>query len=487
VRGLRVLIVVSSVAAAGCGRGAPSAGTLRVLTQFPAASADPQQSDDNWTQALLANVYDPLVRLDAAGTLQPALATSWTNPDARTFRLELRPDVRFHDGWRFTAADVAWTIERGVAAPDSWIRSVAPALEGVTVRGPLTVELRTREPAALLLHQLAVVLVMARGHATDQPVGTGPYRVVRFRPEEVELARFDGYWGGRPRWAGAEFRWEPDAAKRTQAVRSGAADLAEVPPGGALDALAGDPSVRLILNRVPRLAVLGLRAVGDSPFADAARRALLAHRIDRGALSKIVDGGRSLQATQLAPPGIFGTPSEPGDPAGALAAQTLPIVPAPLLYSGARNGALAHGLASQSVTTRVAFEPLELPAAELDRRLAAGDVTAFVVQLTYPNLDASDFLSWGFHTRTPDGRWGAGNVTGYSDAAADAAIQAAERELDPRKRGPLLRRVMADAAAAHVWIPLVVPPGFHLARPGLAWDESASGRVRLEEIRPEEE
>jgi peptide/nickel transport system substrate-binding protein len=484
VRGLPFL-VVTCLATAACGRNAPDSGTLRVLAQFPAASADPQASDDNWTQALLANVYDPLVRLDAAGTLEPALATSWTNPDARTWRLELRPDVRFHDGAPFAAADVAFTIERGLSRPDSWIRSVAPALEGVTVRGPLAVELRTREPAALLLHQLAAVLVMPRAHAPDAPVGTGPYRVVRFRPEEVELARFDEYWRGRPRWARAVFRWEPDAAKRTEAVRAGAADLAEVPPGSALDALASDRSIRLLVNRVPRLAVLGLRAVGDGPFADAARRAVLAHRVDRAALSMILDGGRSLQATQLAPPGIFGTPSEPGDPAGSLPAQPLPIVPAPLLYSGARNGALAQGLASQSVMTRVAFEPVELPAAELDRRLAAGDFTAFVVQLTYPNLDASDFLSWGFHTRAPDGRWGAGNVTGWSDPAADAAIQAAERELDPRKRGPLLRRLMAEAAAAHVWIPLVVPPGFHVARPGLAWDESASGRVRLEEIRPE--
>ena len=113
-------------------------------------------------------------------------------------------------------------------------------------------------------------------------------------------------------------------------------------------------------------------------------------------------------------------------------------------------------------------------------------MTAFVVQLTYPNLDASDFLAWGFHTRAADGRWGAGNVTGYSDPAADAAIEAAEREFDPRKRGALLRRVMADAAAAHVWIPLVVPPGFHVARPASPGTRALPGRVRLEEIRPED-
>jgi peptide/nickel transport system substrate-binding protein len=477
------VLFAAALATAGCGRAASPASTLRVLTQFPAASADPQQSDDNWTQALLANVYEPLVRLDAAGTLVPALAASWTNPDARTWRLELRPDVRFHDGWRFTAADVAWTLERGLAAPDSWIRSVAPALESITVRGPLTVELRTREPAALLLHQLAAVLIMARAHAPDVPVGTGPYRVVRFSPDDVELAAFPGYWHGRPRWARALFRCEPDAAARTEAVRAGRADLAEVPPGSALDALAADPSVRLLVNRVPRLAVLGLRVTTDSPFADADRRAVLAHRVDRKALGAAVDGGRSAPATQLAPPGIFGTPSEPGDPAGSLPAVALPVVRVPLSYSGARNGAIARALAAQSEATRVAFEPRELHAAELDRQLTAGAVVAFVVQLTYPNLDASDFLTWGYHTRAADGRWGAGNVTGYSDPGADAAIEASEREFDPRKRGALLRRVMEGAAAAHVWIPLVVPPGFHVARPDLRWDESSSGRVRLEEIR----
>lgn len=482
---MRRLVLLAAVSlAAACSGGTPSSDTLRVLTQFPAAGADPQQSDDNWTQALLANVYEPLVRQGADGTLEPVLATSWTNPDARTWRLELRPGVRFHDGGPFTADDVAFTIARGLEAPDSWIRSVAPTLEGVSVRGPLAVELRTSEPAALLLHQLAAVLLMGRGREPGRPVGTGPYRVVSFRPEDVELARFDGYWGGRPRWARASFRCEPDAAARTEAVRRGAADLAEVPPGGALDALANDPSVRLLLNRVPRLAVLGLHVGLDGPFADPVRRAVLARRIDRPALAMIVDGGRSRAATQLAPPGIFGVPAGPAAAESPLPEEPLPVLSVPLLYSGARNGAIAHGLASQSVVTRVAFEPRELPAAELDRRLTAGEVPAFVVQLTYPNLDASDFLSWGFHTRSADGRWGAGNVTGYSDPAADAAIEEAERTFDAKKRGPLLRRVMAQAVAVHNWIPLIVPPGFHVARPGLRWDESASGRVRLEELVP---
>ena len=122
-RGLRVLLL-TSLAAAACGRGAPDAGTLRVLAQFPAVSSDPQRSDDNWTQALLANVYEPLVRLDAAGTLEPALATSWTNPDARTWRLELRPDV--------VVADIGMPLLNGLDAGEQ-LKALHPGIKVVVL------------------------------------------------------------------------------------------------------------------------------------------------------------------------------------------------------------------------------------------------------------------------------------------------------------------------------------------------------------------
>ena len=73
-------------------------------------------------------------------------------------------------------------------------------------------------------------------------------------------------------------------------------------------------------------------------------------------------------------------------------------------------------------------------------------------------------------------------MTGYSDPTADAAIEAAERQLDPRKRGVLLRRVMTEAAAAHVSIPLPGAARVPRGAAGPRLDESASGRVRLEEI-----
>jgi ABC-type transport system substrate-binding protein len=151
-------------------------------------------------------------------------------------------------------------------------------------------------------------------------------------------------------------------------------------------------------------------------------------------------------------------------------------------FSGERNGALARAVAKQAAAAGVTLTPRELPAGELDRLLLDAAAPAFIVNLTYPNRDASDFLTWGFHSRSADGRWGAGNFTGYAERASDALIEAAEREFDPRARADLLAAAMRAASAARVWIPLVVPVGVHVAHPRLRWDRSATGRIRLEEI-----
>ena len=61
----------------------------------------------------VSNIKPALLCFDAkAGNVEPLLATSWKWVDDRTLELKLRQDVKFHDGSDFTAADVAFSIER---------------------------------------------------------------------------------------------------------------------------------------------------------------------------------------------------------------------------------------------------------------------------------------------------------------------------------------------------------------------------------------
>ena len=63
-------------------------------------------------------VFDPLVRFRQDMTLEPRLAKSWEQIDARTTRFHLRDDVKFHSGRKLTAEDVVWTVERLKRSPD---------------------------------------------------------------------------------------------------------------------------------------------------------------------------------------------------------------------------------------------------------------------------------------------------------------------------------------------------------------------------------
>src|SRR4030088_1592937 len=68
-------------------------------------TAEPQNFDFTRTdgaaipQALLYNVYEGLVKLDADGKIVPLLANAWTvSPDRKTYDFQLRQNVRFSNG-----------------------------------------------------------------------------------------------------------------------------------------------------------------------------------------------------------------------------------------------------------------------------------------------------------------------------------------------------------------------------------------------------
>jgi ABC-type transport system substrate-binding protein len=74
---------------------------------------DPQFVTDVPTSRIVMHIHETLVKPDEAGTMQPALATSWsTSDDKLTWTFKLRQGVRFHDGTPFNAAAVKATFER---------------------------------------------------------------------------------------------------------------------------------------------------------------------------------------------------------------------------------------------------------------------------------------------------------------------------------------------------------------------------------------
>src|SRR5678816_4710730 len=84
------------------------------------------------------------------------------------------------------------------------------------------------------LTQIAIISKSAENASTDDfnsgkaANGTGPYKLVRFaKGDRIELARFDGWWGGKTAWDHVTMRLLPQNASRVAALLAGDVNVIE--------------------------------------------------------------------------------------------------------------------------------------------------------------------------------------------------------------------------------------------------------------------
>ena len=229
---------VVALTLAGCERPetAADADILRVIIRASPTSFDPRVGTDEQSQRVHQLVYSQLMTVDAQLRVAPGLAARLDNPDPLTYIAHLRSGVRFHDGHELTARDVVYTFG-SFLDPDfvSARRGAYRMLESVRALDDYRVEFKLREPFASFPVQLVMQVVPdGSGESLRSfPIGTGPYRFVRYLiDEQVELSTFEGYWDGLPQNAGVVLRIVPDDTMRGLELRKGSADLAinDIPP-----------------------------------------------------------------------------------------------------------------------------------------------------------------------------------------------------------------------------------------------------------------
>ncbi|TMQ25185.1 MAG: ABC transporter substrate-binding protein, partial [Candidatus Rokuibacteriota bacterium] len=110
--GLALLVALGLLAPAD-GRAQTKDDTVVYAIQSDMQNWDPPNSVLRESIILGYHVFDHLAARDLkTGKVAPALATSWRTLDDSTWEVKLRPNVKFHDGTRFTARDVKATFDR---------------------------------------------------------------------------------------------------------------------------------------------------------------------------------------------------------------------------------------------------------------------------------------------------------------------------------------------------------------------------------------
>ena len=305
-----LMAAVLCFALLGCGRPADSPGTVVMAIESSPANLDLRVGTDAQSERVGGLIFDALVRKDEHFELQPWLATSWEQPDPRTWVVHLRDGVRFQDGRPLEAEDVAWTVRSMVDGTLITSKGGAFAsVERVEVADRLTVVFRLRHPEAGLLFNMSDGLfgVVPRGSGKEfglHPVGSGPFRFVSAQQDrEVVLERNAGYWAGAPTIPRVRFAVVPDAITTALELEKGSAD-AESNAITLDEVWALRDRANLRTETVPSSVVVYANFnVTDPVLRDRRVRQAVACAIDRRAIIEALWRGQARVAGSLLPPG----------------------------------------------------------------------------------------------------------------------------------------------------------------------------------------
>jgi peptide/nickel transport system substrate-binding protein len=314
-----------------------SAQTLRWASQGDALTMDPQSQNEGLNNAMNGQVYERLTRYDRQLNLVPSLATEWQQTGPLTWRFKLRPQVRFHDGTPFTAADVVFSINRA-KNPVSTFSVYANAVGTPVAIDPLTVEFRLDRVNPIFLQHLDSITIMSRAwaekhkvtrpldfknkeesHASFNANGTGPFQLVSRQPGiKTSYRRNPAWWGwngGRADATGnvQEIVYTPIAndATRLAALISGEIDFVLDPAPRDIARLRSVPGVKVVTGPENRIIFIGMDQQRDellygsvkdrNPFKDVRVRRALYHAVDIETLRTKLMNGLSVPTGGLTP------------------------------------------------------------------------------------------------------------------------------------------------------------------------------------------
>jgi len=168
-------------------------------------------------------IVEPLISKDNEGGLFPLLVKQMPviSEDGLVYSLELKENVLFHDGSKLTTADVLATFKKLLdptnvsvhaglltgllEGASEYSEGNADEISGINIIDDYRFTLTLKSPNVSFLNTLSAYwmsiypeeAVSIPGWGAATLVGTGPFQVKEFRPQEsLTLERFDAYHGG---------------------------------------------------------------------------------------------------------------------------------------------------------------------------------------------------------------------------------------------------------------------------------------------------
>jgi len=264
-----------------------------------ASVLNPLLDGDSVSADIDGMIFNGLVRYDPKLQLEGDLAKDWkVEQGGRRILFHLRPGVRWQDGQPFTSADVVFTFnalrDPKLASPR---KGPFELVSSVQALDPLTVAVSYSKPFVPALESWSLGMLpehllkgqdLNKAEFNKHPVGTGPYKFVRWVPNQsIELAANPDYYEGKPHLQRVLERIIAEPSTQLLELKAGGIDSMSLTPDQYKNQVQGaDVADHVSVFRYPGLSTytyLGFNLARE-PFSDKRVRMALSRAIDRQAL-----------------------------------------------------------------------------------------------------------------------------------------------------------------------------------------------------------
>jgi peptide/nickel transport system substrate-binding protein len=444
-----------------------------------------------------ALITERLIDLNYQSKLEPVpgLATEWKRISDTTVEFKLRQGVKFHDGTPFTADDVIFSYGR-VKQPNGTMGIYVTGVSEIRKVDSHTVDLILSGPNPILLRNLVNFFIMSEAwakknnsvnvadfkskeesFASRNAIGTGPYRITGWTPEQRITMTINNDWWDKHTGNVKDVIYTPIKSDPTRvaALLSGDVDMLTDLPTQDISRLRQDSKLKVVdgpevrtIYLAPDLGSPELKhsnIKGKNPFADKRVRQALSLAIDREAIRRTTMRGLSIPAALIVAPGVNGHEDALDKPAPANvdAAKKL------LADAGYPNGleVRLNCPNNRYVNDEEICQNVVAMWARVGvkAQLAAENMVTFIQKVQ--NFDSSIYLlGWGvatydaqyslqslIRTRTT-GADGNFNFSKISDPVVDRLTDAMKTETDVTKRNAMIREALVRTRDEVLVIPL---------------------------------
>ncbi|MGC9018214.1 MAG: ABC transporter substrate-binding protein [Candidatus Bipolaricaulaceae bacterium] len=276
-----------------------------------------ENSYDHFTWHILRHTTKALVGMEpGTNKIIPSIAQSWEiSDDGLVYTFHIRPGVVFWDGTPCNAQAVKWALERTIRlnGPEGGVFLIADVIKSIEVVDELTVKITLNYPDATFLIRMTDNVIPSliyagapeNEFAQGRYVGTGPYRIVEYVPDErVVLEAVPTYFGPAPKTKRIVWVIYANEAALRAAVEAGDVDIAfrTFNPVDIVD-LQKNPNLQVV--RGPSVSIRYLLFnVTQPPVDNPLVRQAIAYAVDRDAICERVFSGLNSPIYTMVPEGL---------------------------------------------------------------------------------------------------------------------------------------------------------------------------------------